>query len=262
MPRPRPYIGVTGFMSRWDVGEAIKELFSDGIHSSGQPDQLTHDLMVGVLASSKTLAGQPSKWPNRYPRVDAISKLFPPDRRTLNLIHYATDNRDMLGKQLAQLVQLGGPYLDGFQLNIAWPDPWQLRELRGKRLVLQLGKRALKEDCDSPGRVGARLAQYHGLITDVLIDASGGLGLPLDPTNVLEYVRAIARFCPNLGIGVAGGLSADTLELLQPIVAEFPWISIDAEGRLRTPQPEDQLILHATRRYLHGSRDLCSAASR
>ena len=262
MPRPRPYIGVTGFMSRWDVGEAIKELFSDGIHSSGQPDQLTHDLMVGVLASSKTLAGQPSKWPNRYPRVDAISKLFPPDRRTLNLIHYATNNHDTLGEQLLQLVQLGGPWLDGFQLNVAWPDAWQLQVLRGKRLVLQLGNRALQEENDNPGNVVYRLMQYQGIITDVLIDMSGGKGIPLDPINVLNYVRAIAARYPDLGVTIAGGLSADTLELIQPIVTEFPWISFDAEGKLRTPQPEDQLILHATRRYLHGSRDLCSAASR
>ena len=251
--RPRPYIGVTGFMSLWDVNEAIKALFGD------QPGQPTHDLMVGVLASAKTLAGQANKWPNRYPLVGSISNLFPPDRRTLNLIHYATDNRDTLGEQLAQLVQLSGPWLDGFQLNVAWPDAKQLRGVRGKRIVLQLGKRALEAEGNDPSNVAHRLVQYTEYITDVLIDASGGLGISIDATQALEYVRAIAKLHPDLGINVAGGLSADTLELVRPIVTEFPWVGIDAEGRLRTAQPEDQLILNAMRRYLQGGRNLFSA---
>jgi len=223
-----PYIGVTGFTVKREV-TAATNVYDD---LSDKGERL---LMIGVLASSKTLAGRPNKWPNRYPKVQNISQLFPPHRRTVNLIHYATDDQATLSEQLQKLELLGGRNLDGFQLNMAWPDPNLIIVSEGKRVVLQLGRRALEDFSDNPENVARQLEHYKGIVTDVLIDASGGCGVPMDLEIVEDYVHTlIARHGSWLGIGVAGGLFHENMSQLRQLVEKFPNISVDAEGRLRT----------------------------
>lgn len=237
-----PYIGVTGFMSRDEVLAALEAI-------DHLPNWSDRKLMVGVLASSKTLAGQSNKWPNRYPKVDDIAELFPADRRTVNLIHYATDDCHTLGDQLEALVRLGGKYLDGFQLNVRWPDPSTIIVVPPyMRVVLQINPRALADADNNPATVAKFLTDYNGVISDVLIDASGGRGTLMDPIAARGYLEAIVAAHPKLGIGVAGGLSAQTVGQLQKLVDLFPKLSVDAEGRLRTT--DDHLDLQAMKTYI------------
>lgn len=237
-----PYIGVTGFMKKLEVVAALETL-------DGLPYTSNRKLMVGVLVSSKTLAGRPNKWPNRYPAISDIAKLFPPDRRTVNLIHYATDDRHTLADQLKELISLGGKYLDGFQLNVCWPEPSTIALLPSTmRIVLQLGGGALKEADDDPTTVAKRLDAYQGVITDVLVDASGGRGIPIDVKIAEAYIRTIGNRHPHIGIGVAGGLSSKTCGQLQRLANTFYAISLDAEGRLRTE--EDHLNVEEMKDYI------------
>lgn len=242
-----PYIGVTGFMTEEEVAAAMAAF--DRLSSS-------HRLvMLGFLASGKTLRGETNKWPNRYPRVDEIASLFSAHPRALNLIHYATDDQSTLAMQLGQLVEIGGSLLDGFQLNVAWPTPERLEGVKGKRIVLQLGRHAL-QTCSGPDSVAARLDDYTELVTDVLIDASGGHGVPVDIDVAEGYLRAIVARHPFLGIGVAGGLSHEGMERLQPLADKFPNVNLDAEGRLRTPMPEDKLVIDDTTAYIAAANSL------
>jgi hypothetical protein len=241
-----PYIGVTGFMSTEEVSSALKEF-------EALFNWRRCKLMVGVLASSKTLAGGTNKWPNRYPKVGDIAGLFPQNNRALNLIHYSTDDRGTLKYQLQEMIRLGGDRLHGFQLNIRWPDPESIAFLQGRRVVLQLGRRALDEVGNDPKAAADRLDAYRGIVTDVLVDASGGNGIPIDVDTAMAYVSAISRQ-PGFGVGVAGGLSASTLDPLWRLVDTWPSLSIDAEGRLRTP--EDHLDIRAVKDYLEMADDL------
>ncbi len=237
-----PYIGVTGFMKKAEVSSALEAL-------DGLPTWSNRSLMVGVLVSSKTLAGKPNKWPNRYPDVRDIAMLFPPDRRTVNLIHYATDDRHTLADQLEVLIRLGGgKHLDGFQLNVCWPEPATIAVPRTMRIVLQLGRGALEQTGNDPEVTAKCLDAYKDVITDVLVDASGGRGIPIDLDAVQAYVRAIGTRHPQIGIGVAGGLSSQTLGQLQQLADLFPNLSVDAEGRLRTA--EDHLDVEAMKSYI------------
>ncbi len=240
------YVGVTGFMNQKEVGIALDALMSSKTAHAAPL------LMVGVLASSKTLAGLTNKWPGRYPRVEEIHKIFLSDRRALNLIHYASDDRETLADQLDMLVKLGGLFFEGFQLNVVWPKPQSLEKARREcdRIVLQLGSQALAEIGNDPKAASERLLSYGDLITDILIDGSGGKGVPLDAQTGLGYLRAIKERHPDLGLGIAGGLEASTLDLLKPIVAEFPDVSIDAEGRLRSGDESDRLDLQKMNDYL------------
>ena len=134
-----PYIGVTGFMSRAEVEEALEVVPQDAIRR----------LMVGVLMSDKTLAGQENKWPGRYPKREAVADIFVDDPRVLNLVHYNTHEPKSLCWQLKEVTELAGPNLDGFQLNMAWPPITQLRnyveEYPEKLIVLQIGHTAMAQ---------------------------------------------------------------------------------------------------------------------
>ena len=251
-----PYIGVTGFMHRHEVNTAIEIL--DGFGKKDVRNQ--RRLMVGVLASSKTLAGIPNKWPMRYPEPRMFASLFPPDRRTVNLIHYATDDQGTLKDQLLKLVSLGEYFFDGFQLNMAWPEPRSIQLPNHLRMVLQLGDIALTECGNDPKTAAKRLKEYNhvdqqtSVITDVLIDGSCGHGTPLNAEKTEAYIAAITESCPNLGIGVAGGLSAETLGSIKPLLKKYPRLSFDAEGKLR--DADDHLDRAAMSTYIKDAYSL------
>ena len=244
------YVGITGFTSRNEVYSVSDSMMSEDSNRL---------LMVGVLASQKTLRGQKNKWPNRYPRVQDISGIFTQHEGVLNLIHYSTDNHhenpNFLIDELIQMTQLGGPFLHGFQLNIAWPSRGAIAEFRknvpNKVIVLQIGGKALRVINHSPKNLADDLIKYEELVDYVLIDPSGGLGIPFDTEKARTYLEAIKERGIDLGLGVAGGLSPTTLDLVQPLLSDFPELSWDAEGRLRDEQ--DKLVLKTSIEYVQRS---------
>jgi len=222
-----PYIGVTGFMSSAEVAVVLR----------GVPLTGARKLMVGVLASSKTLAGYRNRHPRRYPVMNAIAGIFPTDPRALNLIHYFTEQPDSLADQLEQLTVIGGPNLHGFQLNVRWPSKSQIQKHLERypqhRIVLQLGPSVLA--ASEPELLLRQLVDVSYPATDLLIDPSGGVGRPFDPAVAREYVTTLwGRL--GTGLGLAGGLGPDSLGALAPLATDFPGLSIDAEGRLRDEQ--------------------------
>ncbi|MDQ5949022.1 MAG: hypothetical protein QG589_148 [Patescibacteria group bacterium] len=242
------YIGITGFMSR---EEAI-------LARAAFPARvLLHNFMTGVLASSKTLAGGTNKWPSRYPKVEAISEIFLNDRNSLNLIHYSTDDTgpDSFRDQLEQLVKIGGPNLHGFQLNVVWPSITMIRNFREShpdmQIVLQVGKRAMGQYEHRPRLIAAQIAEYAGLVDYVLIDPSGGNKERFVPLSVLNIFDAICEQSPSaIRFGVAGGLGPGRMEHLKEVLRMYSYISIDVEGGVRTPQPEDMLDMWSVMKFL------------
>lgn len=237
-----PYVGVTGFMSCAEVTEALAIV----------PRESARRLMVGVLMSSKTLLGQTNKWSGRYPKKEAIANILVDDPRVLNLIHYNTDDPETLCVQLAEITELSGPNLDGFQLNIAWPPISQIKNWRemypDQFILLQIGDGAMAQAA-SMEQFAKLVDAYVPVIDAILIDPSGGKGELLDVSKGAEYLRSV-RVHSTLGLGIAGGLGPETLAILNPLIQEFPELSVDAEGRLRTQKPEDALCIDAMRTYL------------
>ena len=242
---PQSYIGVSGFMSRAEVDLALAAF--------PPADRL---LMVGVLASSKTLAGTQNNYPRRYPMRDDIAGIFSDDPRCLNLVHYATGGEsdpEELADALYEAIRYGGPHCHGLQVNAAWPPVGALREIRehlpDRRIVLQLG----------PGVLAAgptvdfvrRLDTYDGAVTDVLIDASGGRGLPIDLHTATRWLCEVGERI-DAGRGIAGGLCAEAVPTIADLLYfEEYGVSIDAEGRLRDDADGGgNLDLDKVRRYL------------
>ena len=251
----KPYIGITGFTAQSEVHTAL-DVF---------PENCSHELMVGVLASQKTIfLKEKNKWPNRYPDAKDIGDIFVNSPKALNLIHYSTKELDTLANQLMRMVGIGGEYFDGFQLNMAWPSPCDIGVFRGIYpdfyIVLQIGSRAFEEVGNDPETLAWRTAKdYLGLVDYVLLDSSGGLGKPLDTEKTRLCLEALCnegveRF---MCLGVAGGLSPSTLNLVEPLVKDFPNLCIDAEGRLRNS--DDHLNLNVAKEYIAKSLEIFRA---
>lgn len=237
-----PYIGITGFMSLVDAQRVLETISID-------TERL---LMIGVLASLKTVKGIQNKWPNRYPSMAAIAGIFPEHPLALNLIHYSTKEVDTLVEQLIAMADFGGVNLHGFQLNVIWPAPAILRAYRKqeatKQIVLQIGSRAFELVNHSPEQLAAKVAEYEGLVEYVLLDQSGGYGSLIDPERASDYLRALKANSLSMSLGIAGGLSPDAISVIEPLAKEFPNLSIDAEGRLRTA--EGHLDLELASQYV------------
>ena len=250
-----PYIGITGFTAAAEVSAIVDAL-------PAAPERL---LMCGVLLSNALLAGRPSGAPQRCPPPDAIAGIFAADPRCLNLVHYrppAGAGRDgvSLADALARASAVGGPNCHGVQINatrgVPWPDAAELAEYRQRcspqRIVLQAGREAMASVGGNPQALAQLCAAYAGIATDILVDASEGLGRPLDAARTAHYLDAIASAVPDLGLVAAGGLcAANIAELLGPLLPNWGGhggISIDAEGRLR--DGDDLLDIEAAKAYI------------
>ncbi len=247
------YIGITGFCSRSEVDAVLAAV-------PAEPNRL---LMCGVLLSNALLSGEPSDAPNRCPAPDRIAAIFSDDSRCLNLVHYRPPLSANLADALTRATEVGGPNCHGVQINATrgapWPEPDSLAAYRERcrpsRIVFQAGREAMESTNYRPDELARRCSAYSGLVTDVLVDASEGLGIPLDAARSVDYLKAIRAAAPELGLVVAGGLhSGNISELLSPLLPEWLAVSIDAEGRLR--DADDHLNTAAAVAYLRAARHL------
>jgi hypothetical protein len=126
-------------------------------------------------------------------------------------------------------------------------------------MVLQIGNRAVEEAGGSPNGVVAKLRDYIHVVDGILLDPSGGLGIPLDPEGARPFLTAIAEQGWELELGVAGGLGPNTLHLVEPLIGQFPKLNIDAQGCLRNERNE--LDSDAVRTYLSNALSLFSSVS-
>ena len=250
-PPMTPYIGITGFCSRSEIDAVLASL----------PAASNRLLMCGVLLSNALLSGDASDAPNRCPAPDTIAGIFPDDPRCLNLVHYRPPPGVNLADALARATEVGGPHCHGVQINATrgapWPDPDALAQYRDRchptRIVFQAGREAMESTNHDAISLARRCAEFSGLVTDVLVDASEGLGLPLDAARSADYLEAIRSAAPQLGLVVAGGLHAGNIsELLSPLLPRWSAVSIDAEGRLR--DADDRLNTDAAIAYLRTAR--------
>ena len=92
-----------------------------------------------------------------------------------------------------------------------------------------------------------------GVVDRVLLDKSMGMGLGMDAMAMLPFLREISERIPQLQLVVAGGLGPTSLHLLDPVLAEFPRISFDAQGKLRPSGDalNEPLDWHYVRSYLY-----------
>lgn len=253
---PKPYVGITGITKPAQIRSIDRMLRELDWPSS-------HQVMYGVLVSGWTLQGSQPTNTRQYPSAGEVAGLLSRHPRALNLIHYNNGRRpDALDLQLASLKTLA-PDFDGVQLNFTWPNPIELRRVKASAgvIVLQLGSAALRES----GRTMAAqwLRAYGGSVDYVLVDLSGGTGQPLDIADTLRLLENLTasseRYRLELVFGVAGGLSAELVPGLGPLLRQFPGLCWDAQAGLRGGT--DELDLDRVQRYLAASLKLIQTST-
>lgn len=197
-----------------------------------------------------------------------------PRFRRVNLVHYATGGVTdpyELADDLDIAMQWGGPRCDGLQVNASWPSALALGVFRQRhpdaRLVLQLGPGALSLMQYRPRAIAERVRDDYGdVVTDVLVDVSGGRGLAVNAdqrealSNLLQDLAAHGTWT----IGMAGGLCAEALSDPETMPGWRKLLlsgcSIDAEGRLRDDaEGGGNLVLDKVSAYLRAAIALCGS---
>lgn len=264
------YIGVAGIMTVHELKTIAR------VYTSLNPQNRA--LFAGILLSSKSVNGIRNKFPERYPSLDTIFRLLKPSQNigpeceVKTVLHYASDDQATYAFQVLGIKKYfdwlftsfhmngysNAPFT-GFQLNAIWPNLQIFKDLDfaehfGEyfRVILQIGPKALRlnePDPLTPAELVATLTPYIGTISNILIDSSGGRGIPLPIQRVSEYLDAIHQAHLPFEVGIAGGLDATTLDQLQPLIEKYPDLSIDAEGLLRDPVT-DILDLERVRQYI------------
>jgi hypothetical protein len=230
-----PYIGITDFTNFEQVTKML-EVFRR--HKQSGSQRVLH---VGVMMSYRTLNGIETKWSKAFPPKEKISSIFGLTDDASDLyycLHYADYSNDTRFTDLARGIEFAGPWVNAIQLDMPWPDPGMVVSgVRASReqveVILQVGKKAIEEANNDPAEVVMRLEDYEGIIHRVLLDKSMGRGIGMDAQGLISFAHAIKNRFPNLGLVVAGGLGPDSLNLVEPLVREFPGLSIDAQGKLR-----------------------------
>ena len=250
------YDGVSCVMTAQEA-RAIRRRY-DALHAEyGLGDRR---VMIGVYTSSKSMLGIPVYHPRRFVRLGEMPEIFVDSPIAFNVIHHATDDMSTLVWQVTQVLASGGPHVHGFQLNTELPSLEQLQAIRKAfpelRIIQNLAPLMKK------GVAGLELVAVAnatakamneempiGLITDVLIDASNGRGVPINAETANVWHRAFRSHFNyrELAIGVAGSLGPDKLDPVAELI-QTEGVSVDAETNLRNG--EDDLDLNLVMRYL------------
>jgi len=266
----KPYIGITDFMTASEVQEMFR-VFQE----AGGPE-IGRVLQAGVMTSKKVLTDVPTKWSKAFPKKEDLRGIFLYHDHLLGTLHYADyDEAPCLEQDLDRALsyaefgfagQPGTYCLRAVQLDMIWPDPAKLLQWSGWhphiRVILQVGKEALAQVGNDPDNLLARLEPYKRCVDDVLLDKSAGKGLGMDAEGLRPFVDAVLKRGPGMGVVCAGGLGPESLHLVEPLVREYPTISIDAQGKLRPSGDalNDPISWTMAERYLRKAVDLFRAA--
>lgn len=237
----RPYVGVTGLVSHYEILEVRNEFEDTGYGWNTQ-----HVPMMGFLVSYKTLNGQ-STQNRRYPKFKDLHSLLesiPPE--IMPMVHYNSRELNTLPEQIAQVFE--NIYKDvscrSVQLNIPWPYTAHIRKIKDKfpemKVAIQLSQKATEHL--SPEGIADKVSTYGKDVDYALIDPSGGRGLDFDLDRSIKVYKELRTYLPELVVGFAGGLTGGNVESkVSSIINSVREndFCIDAEGGLRDKITEE-----------------------
>lgn len=257
--KAKPYVGITGPVTKQEVKAIVQELNKAGYTMSSP-----HMPMLGYLFSYKTLNGQITK-NKRYPLISELKNLLEQaDNKALTMIHYNSKAMSTLAEQVSKLFD--GLYQErlcnAMQLNIVWPDAYQIKLIKNKfpemQIVFQISHKAAAHKTYK--EIVNGIKEYGDTLNYVLIDPSGGRGLEFNIEESLKIYYELKNQLPNFTIGFAGGFNdQNTANRVRKIIdktgdSDF---CIDAEGGLRDKLSDaygdDLLNMEKVKSYLQAA---------
>lgn len=260
----KPYFGITDFA----MTEQVHHIHAIFEGCKPTPDHMLH---VGVMMSRKTLRGLSTKWAGSWPHLHEYREIFSVDHPSVyNCLHYADfgEPAPYTYDDMCAATRLCGWSLDAIQLDMIWPTDSTVRKFKERQVelrmgerkfevILQVGRVAFRYLNGSPDELVDRLACYAGGVDRVLLDMSGGMGIPMDAEKFLPFIELIRLKLPHLGVVVAGGLSRDTMIHMIQIWDKDANVSIDAQGALRASRNAmDPIDWPLAIDYLHTASEL------
>ena len=248
----KPYIGVTDFTTRQQV-EEIKALI---------PDNSTHRLHVGAMISHKTLNKIPTQtgWENIWLNSEGLQKLFVKDDSVFNIIHYADYGQPALttSQNLIEAVKLSGDGVSGIQLDMLWPTHALLADLKNAfpdvAIILQVSHQAINS-LSKQVTLKDVLSQYKlaGNTDYILLDYGMGRGTSFEPDQAMSLVKLALEVFDEKSVALAGGLGPESYHNLVDIFKKFPFLSCDAQGKMRSSgSAVDPIEIDLVKAYVQG----------
>lgn len=224
-----PYIGIND-CATLSQAEKLHTVFKEFL-----PENSKRLLRIGVNMHYGTLCGAETNW-STYPPREYIAKIFSL-KGVYNCLQYVGSSHDKnLRKSLLAAILYGGVGINALHLNIPWPDPddiYRAVEASHKKVevILQIDEDALLV-VGNFKKLVAKIKDYDGAVHRVFfIRRMTRRGFRIEVDNLVGLTSVIKENFPHFGIIVAGGMGPDVLYMMQLLIARFPDISIDAQGR-------------------------------
>ena len=256
------YIGITGFQEHREVEELLR------IHNGVKPHLSECRLHVGIMVDHQSLHSSGKIHQSNFPKKSIFPEIFA-QYDTYNCLHYVGRSRgkESLRENIASALHHAGDNVHGLQLDVVSPDPSDIevgiesyKDTRPDlEVILQVGASLLREVKKEPRKLVQLLEDYTNCVDRILLDGSMGRGIPLVADELIPLLALIKKEHPHFGLVVAGGLGPKTIPLIQPIIAEFPDVSIDAERLLHIDEdPHKFLHMVNCSEYIRAASQLIS----
>lgn len=153
----------------------------------------------------------------------------------LRAIHYCDPQRCTQWDVMEKLINESRGAFDVMQFNMVWPQKELVERFKNrypnKMVILQICGEALKNLRAS--EFVYRVRCYAEAVDFVLFDESKGNGVELNSSKLFPYIHELQNSDLEVGISVAGGLNShNLLQLVRPITKFYPNVSVDAYSGL------------------------------
>lgn len=243
------YVAAAGVSTRQEMSTCLWK--SDKLRSY----TLNRRVVGAMLFSPQSLHDRRAlAYPNRFPRLEDVSEWISEfdyidpkvDRQEIHIHYSPSGQSDAVLGDLEQIASaLCRIKAVGLQLNASMPSVSAMEAwvdwFPNGRIILPITRRMANSKV-SPKELATMLREiYSGLVTDVLLDWSGGQGRLFDPEAALPWLEGLAIHWPEVRLGVAGGFGPVRLSGFQEVQKRLGPVNLDAETNLR--DGDDRLVV-------------------
>ncbi|MGV8162052.1 MAG: hypothetical protein ACP5N2_01820 [Candidatus Nanoarchaeia archaeon] len=245
--KEKEYIGITGFKTAEEIEVASAAFREAGINKDTKLTGMYGFLVLEEQVKDFSLKG------TRIPSLNALPGLINKvPEGMMPTIHYCSRSRDLNLDNLMTVMYHVNIFSDCkfLQLNLDWPSPKKVQKIKelmpDTYIILQLNP-DLQATHSS---VVKATSTYEGIVDKLLIDPSLGAGIPYDAKITSKIIMKIDADSSAFSYTVCGGLHDNNaydriIEMKTILKQEYHYrkagipFSVDAEGRLRTPNEKN-----------------------